>query len=119
ALVECGGNLAHPRLRLPRLSRIIVQISEVVARLVSLAVHPNQTSESNRVVGQGIVGVEEFIELRDKFLLAAQGANQAGNIMRNKKVILPGIGLGIVRKVHACWIKWHHPGSVWIAAPHE
>ncbi len=73
-------------------------------------------------VGNRFLGVEHLVQPRDKFVVAAQFGDQAGNIVQHEEVVLPGVGLGVfveIDAVHFFFTERRHPASVRIFAAHE
>src|SRR6266851_6920476 len=92
-------DIANAHLRLPRCAGEIVEIRDVVARLVALVVQLRS---------------EEAIELGDESCVATDCLNKAGHVVRHEKGVLPGHALGDVESGLA-GIEGLNPGVVLIA----
>ena len=85
-------------MRPPRRARVVVEISDVMRRLVAVRVLPDESGDIGLFASRKLgFGRKEFIEFRRKLFLAAVECDQSAYVLRCEKRILPAIAFGEIK----------------------
>ena len=86
-----------------------IQVSHVVAGLIPMCILANQAGDVCLIAPGGFAArCEHGVQLGCISGSTAEELNMAINVVRNKEVILPTVGFGVI-EVHLPWIKCLEP----------
>ena len=96
-----------------------IQVSHVVAGLIPMCILANQAGDVCLIASGGFAArCEHGVQLRCITGSTAEKLNMAIDVVRNKEVVLPSIGFGVI-EIHLPWIKCLEPcgGSFGLEEP--